>query len=148
MLPVRKILCPTDFSDPSLKGVAAANELAAHFGAELLLVTVVTPIHPTGGPRIPEHSELHKDMVQYATESLDRIVAERITPGVSIRQFVHHGNAADEIAALAEAQGVDLLVIATHGWTGWRRLIFGSVTHKVIRMVSCPVLTVTGPMAG
>jgi len=49
MLPFRKILCPTDFSEPSLKGVAAADELAAHFGAELVLVTVVIPI--TGTPK-------------------------------------------------------------------------------------------------
>ena len=147
MLPVRKILCPTDFSEPSLSGVAAADELAAHFKAELLLVTVVTPIHPTGGPRIPESSELHRDLVDYATEALAKIAAERITPGVRMRQFVAHGNAADEIAALARDHAVDLLVIATHGWTGWRRLMFGSVTHKVIRMVACPVLTITGPAA-
>ena len=41
-------------------------------------------------------------------------------------------------------EGVDLLVIATHGWTGWRRFVFGSVAEKVIRTATCPVLTVNG----
>jgi nucleotide-binding universal stress UspA family protein len=145
MLPVRKILSTTDFSEPSLKGVAVANELAGFFGAELILVTVVTPMHPEVLPKIPKSSELHKEMVQYNVEKLQQVVAEKISAGVRTRQIVASGNAADEIVAIADLENVDLLVIATHGWTGWRRFMFGSVTEKVIRSVTCPVLTVSGP---
>ena len=150
MLPIHKILCPTDFSDPSLAGVTAADELAVHFGARLELVTVVTPIYPAGMAAVPagyQAAEIHEEMVSHATRSLEKVVAERVTPGLRTEQFVAHGNAADEIIAIAEREAVDLLVIATHGWTGWRRLVFGSVAEKVVRSASCPVLTVNGPTA-
>jgi nucleotide-binding universal stress UspA family protein len=149
MLPIRKILCPTDFREPSLKGVATAEELAGHFGAELVLVTVVTPIHPSVAAESAGYmrEEFREEMMHHATESLKQIAEEKIAADVSKRQFVAYGGAADEIVALAEKEGVDLLVIATHGWTGWRRFVFGSVAEKVIRMATCPVLTVTGPAA-
>lgn len=147
MLPIRKILCPTDFSEPSLKGVATAEELARHFGAELVLITVVTPIHPAVAAESAGYmrDEFEKEMMRHATESLKQIVAEKIGADVGKRQFVAYGSAADEIVALAQKEGVDLLVIATHGWTGWRRFVFGSVAEKVIRTATCPVLTVNGP---
>lgn len=147
MLPIRKIVCPTDFSEPSLEGVATAEELAKHFGAELLLVTVVTPIHPAVAAESAGYmrDEFEKEMMRHATESLKQIVDEKIGADVSKRQFVAYGSAADEIVALAKKEGVDLLVIATHGWTGWRRFVFGSVAEKVIRMANCPTLTVAGP---
>jgi nucleotide-binding universal stress UspA family protein len=150
MLPIRKILCSTDFSEPSFKGMAAADELAAHFGAELILVTVVIPLPPAVSAEIPAGhlaEEFFKDMVNHATTSLAKVEAERITKGVKTQRFVAFGNAAEEIIALSQQQNVDLLVIATHGWTGWRRLIFGSVAERVIRLATCPVLTITGPAA-
>ncbi len=148
MLPIRKILCTTDFSEPSYKGVAVADELAAHFGAELILINVVIPIHPTAGGDLPVEylsENLHDQMMRNATASLEKVKAERISAGVRARQLVAYGNAPDEITEHAEKEGVDLLVIATHGWTGWRRLLFGSVAEKVIRLATCPVLTVNGP---
>lgn len=149
MLPIRKILCPTDFSEPSLKGVATAEELARHFGAELLLITVVTPIHPAVAAESAGYmrDEFQKEMMRFATESLEKVASEKVSSDVGKRQFVAYGSAADEIVALAKKEGVDLLVIATHGWTGWRRFVFGSVAEKVIRMATCPTLTVAGPPA-
>jgi len=143
MLPIRKILCSTDFSEPSFKGVAAADELAAHFGAELVLITVVTPIDSIRGPKVRAGSDLQKETLRHAADSLEKVVAERISTGVRTQQIVVSGNAADEIATRAKKESVDLLVIATHGWTGWRRFMFGSVTEKVVRLATCPVLTIT-----
>ena len=51
----------------------------------------------------------------------------------------------EEIAAAAERENADVIVIATHGWTGWRRFVFGSVADKVVRLASCPVLTIPVP---
>ncbi len=145
MLPIRKILCPTDFSKPSFKGVFVADEMASHFGAELILINVVTPIYPAKGPKITSGSELRKEMMQHAAEALEQVKAERITAGVRTKHIVVAGNAADEITDHAEQEGVDLLVIATHGRTGWRRFLFGSVTEKVIRLATCPLLIVPCP---
>ncbi len=148
MLPIRKILCPTDFSEPSYKGVAVAEELAAHFGAELILVTAVEPVHFAMEAEYPTKDwaeNLQKEMVRQAASSLEKVKKEKISAGIPTRLSVVYGNAAEEITGLAKKEGVDLLVIATHGWTGWRRLVFGSVAERVVRIAGCPVLTVTGP---
>jgi nucleotide-binding universal stress UspA family protein len=149
MLPIHKILCTTDFSEPSLKGVATASDLAKHFEAELILVNVVTPIHPAVAAESmgSMRDNFEREMMRYAEESLKQIEAEKIPAGVRKRHILAYGAAADEIVALAQKEGVDLLVIATHGWTGWRRFVFGSVAEKVVRMATCPVLTVSGPAA-
>jgi nucleotide-binding universal stress UspA family protein len=55
------------------------------------------------------------------------------------------GNAANQIVNLAASQKADLIVIATHGWSGFKRFFFGSVAEKVVRNALCPVLTVPGP---
>jgi nucleotide-binding universal stress UspA family protein len=59
--------------------------------------------------------------------------------------MVGHGDAAGEIVLIAEKEHVDLIVIATHGWTGLRHLVFGSVAEKVVRLAPCPVLTIRAP---
>jgi len=56
------------------------------------------------------------------------------------------GDPAQEICQAAKEKGADLIVIATHGQTGWRRLVFGSVTEKVVRLAPCPVLTIPAQM--
>lgn len=145
MLPIKKILCPTDFSEPSYKGVETANELAGHHSAALILISVVAPIQPIGAPGVPviyQLGEYYDEMMKYTTRSLDEIMREKISSGVKVRSFVLQGNAADEIVKKAENEKVDVIVIATHGWTGWRRFVFGSVAEKVLRLATCPVLSI------
>lgn len=148
MLPVKKILCPTDFSEPSFIGLERANELADHFSAELILVHVVANIHlyPTspigGGFNLAGYLE---EMVDVSQQSMAEVVKDRVSQNIEVRTNILQGNAADEIVALAESEKVDIIVTATHGWTGWRRFFFGSVTEKVVRTATCPVMTIPGP---
>src|ERR1700758_5574427 len=120
MLPVKTILCPTDFSEPSLAAVRTAAELATHFGAELCLVHVVPTIPlPTSDPaydfELPEYEKiLHEDAVQ----KLRNLREDIMSAGLTVRTVVGHGQAADEIVIIAEAQRADLIVSATHGSTG------------------------------
>ena len=67
---------------------------------------------------------------------------ELVGKNVKVRTQVGHGSAADEIVLIAKVEGVDLIVISTHGSTGLERLVFGSVAEKVVRLAECPVLTV------
>jgi nucleotide-binding universal stress UspA family protein len=146
MLPIKKILCATDFSEPSFKAVEAANELADHFSAELILINVVTPLYPIGAPGVPsgyKAEKYYEEMDQFANTSLEEMEKERITTGVKTQRVVVQGNAVDEIIKRAENENVDVIVIATHGWTGWRKWVFGSVTDKVVRLATCPVLTIS-----
>ena len=149
MLPVKRILCPTDFSEPSRRGVEVANELAVHFSAKLLLINVITPMHPVGPPGVPlayNIAEYYKEMEGLATRALEELAKEKVSNELKAERIIVHGPAADEITKCADSEKVDMIVIATHGWTGWRRLIFGSVAERVVRLAACPVLTVPSPV--
>jgi nucleotide-binding universal stress UspA family protein len=144
MLPIKLILCPTDFSGPACTCVRSASELAEHFGAELLLVNVV-PALPSVPPdpnyvfKIPEYERyLHADAEAHLQKARDEMVSKK----VKVRTQVGHGSAAEEIVLIAKAEGADLIVISTHGSTGIERWVFGSVAEKVVRLAECPVLTV------
>ena len=132
MLPFKLILCPTDFSGPACTCVRAASELAEHFGAELVLVNIVPAVPSV--PSDPNHAD--------AEAHLKKVREELVGKNVKVRTQVGHGSAADEIVLIAKVEGVDLIVISTHGSTGLERLVFGSVAEKVVRLAECPVLTV------
>jgi universal stress protein A len=154
MLPIRKILGSTDFSLAGYPAVLAASELAGHFGAELVLLHVVQPapavpfvpsermVMLPGGP---ETEKYERDEQNRSLVELNRLVVERLPKGISCRTLVRVGSAADEIVRLSESEDVDLIVIATHGRTGWRHLAFGSVAEKVVRTAVRPVLVVQSP---
>ena len=148
MFPIKKILCPTDFSEPSLLAISAATELAGRSDAEIILIHVVSPLpaspDPGGLPAFDAAAYL-KEMLTYGRQSLKRLMKEKIPDKISVRSLVLAGSPADEIARAAETESVDLIVIATHGLTGWKRFVFGSVAEKVVRFSTCPVLTVPAP---
>jgi len=145
MLPVKKILCPTDFSEPSYEALKVANELALNFSAELLLIHVINPIPivstPTG-PMSFNVSSYQKELEDSAKNSLQDIINQMVAKELKVIPIVAYGIAADEIVSIAEEQNVDMIVIATHGRTGFRHLISGSVTEKVVRISNHPVLTI------
>ena len=148
MLPLKRILCPTDFSEPSYEAVKAANELAVHFAAELTLIHVVSPIPALPTPEAASGFDVlsyEQEMEVYAKTSLERVMKERISGEVKVSTMVKLGSAADQIVNTAATEGFDLIVIATHGLTGWRRFVFGSVAEKVVRLAECPVLTIHQP---
>lgn len=146
MVTFRKIVCPTDFSGPSYAALDDAAELAARFGAELIVVHVTQPIPPViGVPPFPEHaafdtSRYEEVIRKNADDRLREVLGRETLRGVKARAVARHGNPAEEIVAAADAEGADLIVIASHGETGWRRFIFGSVTERVLRLAEIPVL--------
>jgi universal stress protein A len=147
MFPLKKILCPTDFSEPSLKGVEAAAEFAATYSGEVMLIHVIPPAHTLTPPAIPSGKvlEYYEDLSRFAQKSLDDLIDEKFSQDVSVSSRVVQGNPSDEIVRIASEEKVSLIVIATHGATGWRRFMFGSVAEKVVRMAGCPGLTIPAP---
>jgi nucleotide-binding universal stress UspA family protein len=150
MLPPKLILSPIDFSDHSHEALETAASLASSYGSELLLVHVVPML-----PRLPSpatifneaefEQELHKDAVQHMDELSGKLTAK----GLKVRTEVGTANdVAMEIIRIAEHNNVDLIVIATHGMTGWHRLAFGSVAEKVVRLAPEPVLVLRADAAG
>jgi nucleotide-binding universal stress UspA family protein len=146
MLPIKKIVCPTDFSDPSYEGLKVAREFAEHFSAELILVHIIFP-----GPIVPGVAEpgFHipsalKAMQETAGKTLEDLT-QNMLQDILVRTLAITGKPAHEIVNLADEENADIIVIATHGESGWQKFLFGSVTEKVIRMASCPVLTIQQP---
>lgn len=147
MLPLKKILCPTDFSTPSYVALEHAIELASHFDAELCLLHVVPFLPPTPPDLavafmaitdVASDSERKDDAMQL----LRQLVEARVPSGIKTRCEVKMGYTDKEITYLANHENFDLLVIATHGLGGWRHLVFGSVAEAIVRQSHCPVLTV------
>ncbi len=144
MLPIKHILSPVDFSEASYVALKQAAELSNHFHAELCILHVVPPV-PTPllasdySFHVPKYEEtLHDD----ALERLKELIEQRVDKRILARPLVAYGLAAEEIVRVATEEKVDLIVIATHGLTGWRHLVFGSVTEKVVRTAQRPVLTI------
>ncbi|HSW38394.1 MAG TPA: universal stress protein [Acidobacteriota bacterium] len=146
MLPIRKILCPTDFSDPSLKALEAAGELARHFSSELIILHVVPPIPTMAVESIsPSDFDLpgyQKEVEISARKGLQSHVEKYMDRGLTVYGFILTGDAATNIVECAEQEQADLIVIATHGRTGLKRLMFGSVAEKVVRLAGPPVLSI------
>ena len=148
MLPFRKIIAPTDFSEPARAGVEAAVALAEQQSAEIILVYAIPrlPLVPAPhGAAAAGQVALEKEIRQSADRALDEMVGSQIPSGVAARHRVLSGDPAGQIAAAAREEGADLIVMATHGETGWRRFVSGSVAEKVVRLAECPVLSVRGP---
>jgi nucleotide-binding universal stress UspA family protein len=136
MLPIRKILHPTDFSDHSRAAFELACALARDYGAELLILHVNRPPQiyaPDGivvGAPVEEPFEGRVKLAQIRPED----------PRVKFEHKIVDGDPAEQI--LKAAVGMDLIVLGTHGTTGLARLLMGSVAETVLRKAPCPVLTV------
>jgi len=148
MLPFKKILCPTDFSEPAFVALKRAEELARHFGAELIVAHVIPPLpgpHLFPDPQASFNFDLplyQQELAIKAEQMLKDLVSHH---KVETRNLVTTGEAAPEILRIAQQEHADLIVIASHGLRGWRRLVFGSVAEKVVRQAACPVLTIVAP---
>jgi nucleotide-binding universal stress UspA family protein len=148
MLPLEKIICSTDFSDSSFKGLKVANELADHFGAQVILLHVIAPMPTMAGAGAPTGFHIPpvlKEMEGQAAQELERLQSEKFETSIDVRTMVIYGQPANEIVRVAEEEKADIIVIATHGQSGWTRFISGSVTERVVRTASCPVLMVPAP---
>ena len=150
MLPLKKILATTDFSEAALDGLKVANELAAHFSAELVAIHVIPPLPITTVPgvaapvapagfNIPSYQQ---ELEASARKSLEETVNNIFSNDLRIKQVVAHGPAASEIVQVADSEAVDVIVISSHGQTGWRRIMFGSVAEKVVQLSNRPVLAI------
>ena len=130
------ILCPVDFDQNSLAAVPVAAELAQKNNATLYLLHVVH-LHPAGEPALSSG-----EAETAAQTKLERIGDQKLKVGTRYELLVVTGDPAVEVLQTAARCGIDLIVMATHGRKGLRRLVLGSVAERVVREAQCPVLTV------
>ena len=136
MAMLKTILAPTDFSDLSANGVRYACQLARDMGAALIIFNVVA---------LDESNAVNKREIEQHKKQLEEFVAEKVADagvGLKVRQMVDAGQPFGAIVDCAEKEGVDLIVMSSHGRSGLSRMLIGSVTDKILRGGSCPVLVV------
>ncbi|HUE86106.1 MAG TPA: universal stress protein [Vicinamibacterales bacterium] len=141
MIEIKRILCPIDFSDFSQRTADHALAIARWYEATvtLLHVRALVPIAPAVPEMLPA--------MALTAEDRDELLAAlaRFVPAdaaVTIEREVVEGHAATEIVERAKAMSSDLVVLGTHGRSGFERLLLGSVTERVLRKSPCPVLSV------
>lgn len=145
MVAIKKILCPIDFSDPSYFALETANGLALQYSSELFIQNVAPPI-PTTVPIEQFNYEMYEiKQIEEAKKLLKKVIDERVSKKLRVRPIVVPGDPQEEIVKIAAKEHVDVIVIATHGRTGWKHIIFGSVAEIVIRLAPCPVLVLQVP---
>jgi nucleotide-binding universal stress UspA family protein len=139
----RHILAPTDFSEYSKNAVASALEWAKTFGAKLTILHVVElPPYPVEGYVPPAMSTTFlEDLERQAAADLAQLVPEAEAAGIEVARVVAVGTPYRTIIETAEAEHVDLIVMATAGRTGFSHLVLGSIAERVVRTATCPVLT-------
>ena len=138
---VRRVLAPVDFSDFTEMTIDYAVELAQTYGARVDLLHVVeNPAYPEPYGAEPMGIDLGR-LKEGAYEGLEELVREEIGYE-DVRVDVEIGHPASLITDYADAHDIDLIVIPTHGRSGLKRLLMGSVAEKVVRRAPCPVFTV------
>lgn len=141
------IVAPIDFSNPARQAADTAAEMAGRYGAVLLLAHVVPAL-----PRLPAGVSMFKEgeyehrLHEEAVKTIGDLAAKYEQTGISVRTEVGTANDVGmEILRIAKKHKADLVVIATHGVSGWHKVIFGSVAEKVVRLSEDPVLLLKRP---
>ena len=145
---IKRILCPIDFSEFSASAYLHALSLERHYRAKLFVQQVVElSRYPSASFAATAglYREFCERLVENAEEELQEFLKNHAEHEVQPERVVQLGMAPDCILALAEAQNIDLIVMGTHGRRGFDRLMLGSVTERVMRRASCPVLAVRKP---
>lgn len=141
----KKICCAVDFSEPSRKAMREAAELARRLGAELVLVHSFVPPPVVATDMLVSTRDLGTLVAEELEQTLAAWRSDAATiAGGPVTTALLAGEPEKEIVRYARDHPVDLLVLATHGRSGLKRLVLGSVADAVTRRAPCPVLVVRG----
>jgi universal stress protein A len=146
------ILVAVDFSDFSQEAVRVASGLARAFGGKVMVLCVCDTPKGVEPALLTRHSraikglmDLHKEMCKNAEEQLNDWVGRYDWGEAELTVVVDQGAPHSGIIKKAEEIGADLIVIGSHGRSGFAKRIIGSTAERVVRKSSCPVLAVTLP---
>ena len=142
-LHLKKVLVPVDFSEPSRKALHYAQAFAEQFGARLTLLHVVEPLsYPPDFavvPLLPPDAEGPR--LRELTKHLEDL-GRSVGGGVETEALVISGRPWQGVVDYAKESDTDLIIVSTHGYTGLKHVLLGSVTEKIVRHAPCPVLVV------
>ena len=149
MIRFQTILVPTDFSSAAKQAIPYAAHLARPDGEILLVHVMELPHYPTlfeGTALVvpPIDENLRKQL----EAQLEKSAAEVRDSGLRCRSILREGPPTSELLDCAKEQSADLIVIATHGYTGIKHMLLGSTAEQVVRHACCPVLTIRAELLG
>lgn len=139
---LKRILVPIDFSDCSKKALRYAVAFARQFGAELHLLYVVQLNYYVGDFGTVDIALLETEMRKSGEKQLASLAESEVGPQLRCEKSVRTGRTVSEIVAVAKETEADLIIISTHGHTGLKHVLLGSVAENVVRHAPCPVLIV------
>jgi nucleotide-binding universal stress UspA family protein len=141
---VKTILIPTDFSEPAQGAFQVACSLARDHGARLIILHVTSiPDLAYKGYGTPGAPLLVEEYLAKVRQDLERV--QPSDPKLVYERRLEEGDPASEIIRTAAETGTNLIVMSTHGQTGLRHLLMGSIAEEVVRKAPCPVLTLKTP---
>jgi nucleotide-binding universal stress UspA family protein len=144
MIKLETIVCPTDFSDFSRRALDHATAVAGWYRARIQVVHVVPVLRPGGAESVyyPSWMALNPGARQEICAELRRFVEPVRAAGVPVEFSLREGDVVRRVVDEVRGLEADLLVMGTHGRGGFERWVLGSVTEKIIRKASCPVMTI------
>jgi nucleotide-binding universal stress UspA family protein len=138
------VLCPLDFSESSRTSLQYAGAIAGHFGSRLTLLAVNDPLLGEAAELAAGPTHLVDDTVREMEKFFRETFKQKPNGLEDVRLEVATGKPAPEILRIVREQGNDLIVMGSHGATGFRKLFFGSTTERVLRETTVPVLVTAG----
>ena len=140
---MKKILVPLDLSEFSLEAIEPANLLASFSQAQMYLLHVMPIISPHSCPCVDYQSETAlRDAEDDSLQFLEALRGEKIYNPRKLVRVIRRGEPIVQIIQFARDEDIDLIVITTHGQTGFARVLPGSIAEEVIRRSPVPVLVV------
>jgi len=139
------ILHPTDFSPASRPAFVKAIDMARLHRRRVLIVHVLNPLLPVMSEEAispPTYDQLTKALRGWAEKGMKRLMTQAKARGARVTSVIREGGEAQEIARLARSRRAAMIVMGTHGRTGVKRVLLGSVAARVLSLAACPVLTV------
>lgn len=139
----KNILIPTDFS----KNSSLAYEFSLNFAKKnfsiLHVLHVVEPLFHAFLNESPDDSQnFERDRILNAEEEMERFINKYSNAEIELKRILKKGKAHDEILKYSKSSGIDLIIIATHGWTNLSHLLAGNVTKKVLKFSEVPVICI------
>ena len=139
---VKRILVPIDFSECSRKALLYALPFARDHQAAITLLYVVPPAYGASEFGEIDYAQLEASMKDGGQKELNKLAAELAVGEVAVDTLVRVGSPAGEVVETARRPPADLIVISTHGRTGLKHVLLGSVAEHVVQRAPCPVFVV------
>lgn len=139
----KNILVPYDFTNFADSAFERAIEIAKKFDSKITLISVMGSNIDTSGMSYSRAQEVHDEMETKTKQDLNKVKDSTKNEGVDVEtQIIHESSTIGGILSFAEKNSVDLIVVGSHGRSGFKKLVLGSVAAGIITKAKCPVMVV------